>query len=445
MKKHHGIKAMVLVIVMLFHSLVLVPRSYATVFEGTLARVAFRSISPAAIMALGSNTALVLGVPLAVGVGYLVYKSDAITALKNWWNSTIDPINNPTEQQSFHISGQPTSHFHINKKSFSPLLYSAYAASGATCNGGFYDSMGRQLCNQMTIWWGGTYSTSGAALTALNADDGSNVPPRTPTDYAAQLASSQPDFNGSAAVYGSPGVAAALANGAVAVSTATMSDTEADNFIAGLGATPISDSGAQTLPAGVTPNDNTITSGDSASIGLLQQILNYVSNLLGIKTAVEAQRVSMDNVAGMTQAMKLSTDNVAAGTSVVATKLDNVVSGINSQTQALEGIETKVEHLDNTVTTSAATSGTVQTRIQSLRDLAATKFPFSLVTSISVSDVNGQSEYNFDPLPLTPSISVQIDPMGGPLGDLFIWVRQLLVWFLWAGTLFAMLKKVMEM
>jgi hypothetical protein len=125
--------------------------------------------------------------------------------------------------------------------------------------------------------------------------------------------------------------------------------------------------------------------------------------------------------------------------------MDNIAIAINEQTAAIEQIPDKLDNVIQVVSTATATAPTVQTRIESLKTLASTKFPFSIAASLSVSSVSGASTYDFDPLPLTPTISVQINPMSGPLGNLFVWFRQMLVWLFWVGTLFAILKRGMEM
>lgn len=450
MEKHRVGKAAVLLVVILFHSFVLVSRAHATAWEGTVGRIMFRSLAPAVIGGMSGGMGIVAGVVIGGGVGYIAVKSGAVAALETWWNNTVG--NNaanwaPAPGVNCYFSNTnpdagPTSlgtgiYVNITKQASSPYLWGwnrSYYNNGAhqyTINGGYpYNSFSE-------AFYGAFGHNPGTANIANFTDT---------MDYGSYLAISQPSFPANS-VYASPGAAAALAGGAAIVSVAQMSDSDIDKFITGTGSTPVSSDGVQEGSPPAT-NDNTMTAGDTASVGLLQQILNFVSNLVGIKTGVESVRTSVDNaVVGISQ-NTAKMDNVVVGINQQTAKLDNVVSGINTQTGVLEQVGTKVEHMDNTISgisSSTATVSSLQTRVDALRDLAATKFPFSLVGSLSASAVSGTSHYEFGSLPLTPTISVPIEPMLGPLSSLFTWIRQLLVWFFWAGTLLAMLRKTMEM
>lgn len=458
MKKHLLFKACVLLSVMFFHSFVLVPKLYATTWEALAGRVAFRAFAPSTVAALGSGTALVVGAVVAGGIGYLIYKSGAVTALKTWLNSSLDPQYYPPP---------PWGTYNTWSAATGPWQFRT-TQNGPSCTYFQVNS------NTEYGWPSGTqgqwmvYSSCASAgdISSFVASHGGSAippPPTVPTDYDSSMGSTGPNFS-SSQIYGSPGVAASIVGGAAIVSAVTMPDGDADRMISGLGANEITDSGTQNgVPSS---NDNTVTTGDAATIGLLQQIMNYVSNFVGIKSSIDAVKTAndcvasatsalsstvasqsgkLDNIAtiGLSQSSKL--DNIAVIDTAISLKMDNVVTSINAQTQAIENVETKIEHLDNTITSSVATSGTVQTRIQSLRDAAATKFPFSLASSLSVAAISGQSTYDFGSLPLTPSISITINPMAGPLADLFVWIRQMLVWLFWVGTLFAILKRGMQM
>jgi len=412
-----------MIVVMMFHSFVLVPKSYATVWEATAGRIAMRAFSPNMIATLGSGQALVVGAVVAAGVGYLIYKSGAVQALDTWITNYYQPthVTDGTVYQEDNPPGVCKWKYNAHHvKIFWSVHYQQWVVWYMNAN----DQMMTSDSNAGT-----TYEQ--AYNKATNGCGYYSPPaiPDTPQDLGGPLATTQPNFSADQ-IYGSPGVAAAISGAAGIVSAVTMSDSDADKLINGIGAQSISDAGEQAGSPAVT--DNTVTAGDAESIGLLQRILNYVSNLTGIKTDTTAMRTSLDNVGVATQG--------------VSTKMDNVIQGINTQTQALEDVGEKVEHLDNTISAAPdATVSSVQTRIDALKDLAATKFPFSLISGISVNEISGTSNYEFTALPLTPSISIPIAPMAGPLSTLFDWIRQLLVWFFWAGTLFAILKKGMEM
>jgi len=413
-----------MLIVIFFHSFVLVPKVHATAFEGTLARILFRSISPATVMGLGSNMSLVLGIPVAAGIGYLVYKSGAIDTIKSWFQST---------QQTEPTYVQGGTYYGVTGRSIVPVVPPCGSSSFRLMLNGVQEMVGCDWAQQdLSNWlWPGGYTPPS--------------PPSVPTDYSADLSTSQPNFS-STAVYGSPGVAGAINSSSVAVSVATMTDSEADSFIAGLGgvgATGISDTGVQQgIPE---TNDNTVTSGDLAQVGLLQQILNFVSNLVGIKNSTETISRTLDNSLAVQQTMVDKLDNVGVFPVPAQNALDNIVVGVNNQTAILEDVKIGVESLDNTVTQVNATPISIQTRIDALRDIAVTKFPFSIAFTLGVSSISGQSTYEFASLPLTPTLSIPINPMAGPLSTLFGWIRQMIVWLFWVGTLLAILRKGMSM
>lgn len=424
MKKHLGFKAFILLVVIFFHSFVLVPQAHATGWQGVAGRIAFRGIAPSAIAALGSGTGLIIGAVVAGGIGYLIYKSGAVTALKNWLNATVaNPIVEPPAGtgnycQTTNIAG--TSKRRATKSGGGSWNLSS-GPTGVEVNNG-----GVSTWAEAAAWLSWTGAGSYQMIT----------PPSTPQDYSTLLAATQPSFP-SNSLFGSPMVAAAIAGGAAIVSAITMSDGDIDKFIAGSGSTVIDSDGVQ---AGNPPSttDNTVTAGDTASIGLLQQIVNYISNLVGIKTDTAGIKTGIDNVVSGISTMSGKLDNVGVFPQSGLTTLDNIAVNTGA-------IPAKLDNVIEIIGTVAATSSSVASRIDSLKMAASTKFPFSLAGSLSVATVSGVSTYVFASLPLTTSISIPIEPMLGPLHDLFDWIRQLLVWFFWAGTLLAILRKGMEM
>lgn len=434
MKKHHVLKAFVLLVVIFFHSFVLVPKANATAFEGILGRLAFRAMAPSVIAALGSGTALVIGAVVAGGIGYLIYKSGAVDALQSWLSSgnpqyPIPPVGTPYITPVFPngYSVKIVAH----DPALNPQSYAIYWSNNGGSVWHFYSgTTNYQDCINYII------STSGGVGISL---------PSVPQDYVQNMVSSQPSFP-SGSMFGTPGVAAAIVGGAAIVSAVTVSDSDADKFIAGSGASAVASDGTQAAnPNNPSPTDNTLTAGDSSIIGLLSSMVNYVSNLVGIKTSVDSVKTGIDNaVIGISQQTAVL-DNVGTGINSMKNTMDNVGVAINNQTAVLEDVKTGVNQLDNTLTQPIATPSTISARITALRDIASTKFPFSLASSISVSAVTGSSSYVFTSLPLTPSISIPIDPFAGPLHDFFIWVRGILVWLMWAGTIFAILHKGMAL
>jgi len=450
MYKRVVLKAMVLLVVMMFHSFVLVPKSHATAFEGTLARVAFRSVAPSIIAGLGSGTALVLGIPIAIGTAYLIYKSGAVTALKNWWNSTIAPYSpNPDGSDWLHKAGI-NGHLHVYYASGS---WGWATKTGDTCTGW---NPATRVCSGAVLGSAWPYGSAASAYSASGYGTApQDQPPVVPTDYATDLASSQPDFNSSIAVYGSPGAAATVGNGAVASSYTTMSDADADALIAALGATGISDTGAQSgSPA--SPTDNTVSLGEAETVGLLQSIMNYVSNLVGIKTGIDQIKTSTDQV-------KTATDCVASGMQSVNTniqnmtgKMDNVVTGINSQNASLDniaqGIQSEITKLDNVaaevhnISQTVATEQTITTRMTNLKNLCLTKFPFSFMAGIANVNVPQGGTTIIPDIILPTGEHWVVDPMQYPtIASFFGTVRTILAVGMWAMFTLIMIRRVTQL
>jgi hypothetical protein len=118
-------------------------------------------------------------------------------------------------------------------------------------------------------------------------------------------------------------------------------------------------------------------------------------------------------------------DNVAAGQGAIVESLDNVAAGI----QEINSVQ--------------ATQQTMADRISEVSTIAQGKFPFSLGQMFTVN-VPSSGGYSFTPLVLAGH-AIEINPMNTPLAGFFQTAREVLVWFLWVGTLYAILKKVMEM
>jgi uncharacterized membrane protein len=82
-----------------------------------------------------------------------------------------------------------------------------------------------------------------------------------------------------------------------------------------------------------------------------------------------------------------------------------------------------------------------------VKDLAMTKFPFSLAGSYAVTAPSG-GEYDLGGWELVQgnaATRINISPLTGPLGSVFAWIRQLLVYMLWALTAFGMIKRVTQL
>jgi len=396
MRGHLTIKAFVMLVAIMFHSLVLVPKAHATTFEGILGRVAFRALAPSVIGGMAGGMGIVAGVVIGGGLGYILYKSGAVTAMKNWLLTQLGAT--PPTLASMSVGSYCT--FNIKDGSGYAIPFRAKKYSDTSCSyqmfiGGAWGSevFGpgfttiAQAAEHARASWGGS------GQQPYNFSPGGGTAPSVPTDYATALATTQPDFATSGQIYATPGAAAALSGGAAISSVAQASDSDIAAMISGLGATEVNgDTGAQVGSPGAT-NDNTYSVGDSAQVGLLQSIMNYVSNLMGIKTAVEAQKATLDNTLVATQAMKTAIDNVGTGIVAMRGSMDNVGTGIaamrntmdnvglaiQSQAADIDAVKDSVQSLDNALTLapSGAAVSAISTRLDGIYDTMMTRFPFS--------------------------------------------------------------------
>ncbi len=190
------------------------PKAHATEFDGTLARVAFRTVAPSVIMGLGSGTALVIGIPLADGVGYLVYRSDAVDALKDWHDTNIS-FQSPPSGYIGPLTTDGTAryliYFHLN---------AGWYAEKRHPDGSYWP-------------YGGTYGPYSTSLYAYQGVYGTafvpTPPPTEPIDYYTLLITSQPSFP-AGSILVSPEIAAALSDNVVGVMFSTMSDAVATSM-----------------------------------------------------------------------------------------------------------------------------------------------------------------------------------------------------------------------
>lgn len=476
MGKVSKITVVFLIPVLLVHLFIFVPRANAVGLQSVIGRIGFRAIAPSVVAAMGAGSGAIIGVALGAGVGYLVLKSGAIDVLKNWWTAyQSQPA--PTYPTNGYVqAGGYTWTVDIYQASTGcGMGYRGFASNG---QGSYFNNGGNYYyaCPVTTASWYNVQTQIFNAIKEVYPSaywGGPAYYPNVPGDYGTALDANPPAFS-DGTIWGSPGLVGAITGGAAIVSVQTgVSDADLDKFIAGSQSTVIdADQASQnTVPVGT---DNTLTQDTNALIPLFDRMIGYLSNLIGVrtdigevKTKAQEQVARLDNVIANQAVEGMKLDNIAAPlwnikaemdnqgiaianqTAAINTQtgvLDNVRQGVIAQNQTMTEVRDAVNNLDNTISGApTGSASTIQTRIQALRDIAATKFPFSLATSISVSGISGTNTYEFASLPLTPSISIPINPMAGPLASLFTWFRQLLVWFFWAGTLFAILKKGMEM
>jgi hypothetical protein len=433
MKKHIWIKALVCLIVMFFHSFVLVPKSYATVSgvsKGAV-RLAYNAFSPAQLLANGGKAALVgWRVAGVVGLLYTLYDVGAFNKLISWWNAEQSPYSPSNTGDNFLVQGN--SHVHIKYQT-------GYGWQKIIGSGTSQDWDGNNCGHFVTVYQ--YYGSFSAASAGLSPGYSNNTPPDIPTDYSS--AAIDPSFD-AGSVFGTPNSGGVLAQNPfpeiVSANFVDASNVDAIKNAMGLTAIDPATGNQQN-----NVNDNTVTQGDSQTGNWLSQILavliairDYALNLVGIKT-------SIDNALNVASSINNKIDNVVSVAANLNTTLAPLPGAIDNLSVAMNQNTGKLDNLVVAVTNMNATSSTLASRIDNLKSLASVKFPFSLASAISVSVPSVAGTYAFTSLPLTPSISIPIDPLAGPLGEFFVWVRQLLVWFLWAGTLFAILRKGMEM
>lgn len=428
--------AIFLVLLMVLFSAVEVPVANATIIQGYVANLAFRSVAPSVITTLGSGSALIIGSTAIIGGGliYIAIKSGGVTALKNWWNSNIAPSWKSDGTDNFY--NRSTDHFHIVGSGTSWTLHQGSGTYGNSDWAGYY------CTHQTQITSGFTSYAQAWNMVMSGQPTPSNPAPAVPTDYSAQLANSQPAFP-AGTVYGTPGAAAALTNSSPATSVQIVTDAVADTLIKSLPMTEINSDSSQAPPVAGPVTDNAVTKGDAEQVGLLQSMLNYLMHLFGIKTAVESVATNtntisnkLDNVTttlpGMKSSIDCSTSQLIAAREAVESSnrfLDNIAH------QLANPASSGADNIIQTITQPVTQTSVLSNRMTQLKTLAATKFPFSIVSSYTEpSSVNITSPDIGMPdiiLPngdhVTTSFPISLDPA-------FQMFRNLLSWLFIAGT-----------
>jgi len=423
-------------IAFLTFSLVTVPRAEASVMQGTLGRLAFRAASPAFWSAVASGSSVVLAVGFGIGVDYVVFKSGAITALKNWWaagpGGYAYSLQGSNVLNWYNSSGVPTGSQQTGGFS---VAFRNSSADPSTNPSGWYANYYNSSGQYITYYGPNTYAYLYNFLFGHAPGSYDMATYQDTMDYGTQLASSQPSFPANT-VYASPGAVNRLAGGAQVTKTATMSDADADKFISGLGGTAIDTAAGTQAGALPTSNDNTVTAGDSASIGLLDRIAAFVSNLVGINTATEAMRQTLDNSLVVQQQMSAKLDNASAFPPAAQTALDNIAAGTQTVAGKMDNVAQGIQSLSE----SQATVQTLSSRLAAVRDLAASRFPFSIGAALVVTPPAG-GNYDLGTLHL-PGMEIPIRPFESVLGTTFQWMRTLIQALFWASTLFMIVRRV---
>jgi len=443
MGKHLGLKAFVLLVVIFFHSFVLIPKSYAgmgTVVDISVARQAFRSIAPSVVKATPAGRGYLIGYAVVSGIAYVAVKSGAVSALKTWVDTLLSGT--PSQGTSTHVDYAAGTQGLINSPYGAAITFNTYDGTWIA----WRHTSSQATGYQSTYSWQYSYSQPSVLTTHLLAyqylfGGGSSPavpPPTVPTDYGTPLTTSQPDFP-SGSVKFSPG-GAALLNGANNPETVVeKSDEELEGIAGALGMTEVSPEGQQA--GDPATNDNTVTEGDSTQIGYLRQMLYYLTNLIGIKTDTGVIKTNTDNmVAG--QSLQTTAINTMAG------KMDNIAIAINTQTEIDNQILTKMDNVAQTVETlknTTASQSSLSSRVGEVKDLLLTKFPFSIVAVVtSPGEVSGGT-YSIPDLQFPLGTSISVDPLeNDEIHSWVTWLRGLMAVGMWAIFVLVMVRRVTE-
>lgn len=397
MIKSIRIKALVLLIVMMYLNLFVVPVSnaawYAT--QKGMVRLVYNAAAPSAVgVASNAGKAMLVGWKAAsiVGLAYVLYDSGALTKIWNWWNNTQGAFNpNPNGQDWYHKEGT-NGHAHIY---FASGSWGLATYTNNTCPGSWVPAT--RQCTGSTVqnsWW--PLASAQAAYQQYMGVPYQADPPDVPTDYSDP--SGTETGLGNNEVHGTPGAGAGLAANPLptVINVAFLTQSEADALKASLGMTPInSQTGAQ---PGSTPTDNTVTQGDSNTQSALQSILgvlisikDYTYNLIGIKTDTGNISNKMDNVAQgiatQTEAitgMASGMDNMVTSLGEIKTESVQIKEATQRVSDNLVKIDNNIEQIKNILVPVDNTS--IEGRWQNFWNVASGRFPFSVgawMTSLS--------------------------------------------------------------
>jgi len=428
MGKYLGLKAMLMVAVIFFHSFVLIPRSYAgamgAVIDISVARQALRSIAPSVLKATPAGRGYAIGYFTVAGIAYLLVKSGAVTAMKNWFDTNIGdgalPLT-PSQPEKISSNGLRKVTCALNGGVNTWFLWEKYYVGDSW----HYYTAYAVPSNEASIrtWLYGSPTGGGSV-------------PTTSQDYGVPLEISQPNFPGGSVVF-TPG-GADLLNGANPPGPVTeMTDGDLDKMAGALGATePVA--GTQPNP---TAGDNALSPDANASIPLLRLIANYVSNLVGIKTDTGGIKTNTDNLVSG-QAAQTNAVNSMSG------KMDNIATAIQNQTiidnQMLGKLDNVAQSMDTLKNTTASQSS-LSSRVGEVKILLLTKFPFSIVGAVTSPGAVSGGTYSIPDLQFPMGTSVSVDPLANAeIHSWVTWLRGLMAVGMWAIFVLVMVRRVTE-
>lgn len=368
-------------------------------------RVLTKSASPAMIGGGGLGMSLLAPMATAAGICYVLYKSGAIDAVSDWFNQwNASPIKEYTKSgityQAFWSTEGGNTYCEIKRKS-DGVVYTPYQLAGT---GTSWSDTWKNNWVLAKLGAGGAYSGE----TASRPDSNSTFDP-------SSWATAPPFSFPSSSVYATPN-SGITGNESASSPPVWMTDSQANDFIERNGLQEVADDG--TVP---NPSDNAT---------------------LDAKTLVPYLNQIQTNTANLSKGMDCAVVQLNAAREVLASSdrfLDNISNQIK---QDAINDQARADNLVNTLTHAEATVATQSVRMQSLRDAAATKFPFSVFSAYDdpsgvgiTSPVLGMPDIilpNGDHV--TTSFPISIDP-------LFELARDLFKWLILAGTAILIIRR----
>ena len=450
MGKHLGLKAFVLLVVIFFHSIVLTPKIHAgtmgTVIDIAVARQALRTIAPTVVKATPAGWGYALAYMGIAAAAYIFIKSGAVTGIKNWLDSTLDPqLIPPPPWGTYNTWSAATGSWQFRTTQNGPSCTYFQVNS----NTGYGWPSGTQ--GQWMVYSSCASAGDIASFVASHGGSAIPPPPSVPTDYGLPgglLETSVPTWPDHS-VFFTPGAADLLTGANSPIGGTPMTDADIDKAVSALGANEVDSSGVQPRP---NTNDNTLSADANASIPYLQQIMNYVSNLIGIKSDTGFIKTNTDNLvagqAAQTSAVNQSLgklDNIAIASQAMKGTMDNVGIAINNQTVAIEQILDKLDNVVNALKESTASQSSLSSRVSEVKDLLLSKFPFSIVAAVTSPGAVTGGTYTIPDLQFPMGTSVSVDPLANDeIHSWVTWLRGLMSVGMWAIFVLVMVRRVTE-
>jgi hypothetical protein len=420
-------KALLMLVIMLFYSVVLVPSAHCVapyVIEGNVIRATFGGVAPSSIVA--GTGGMLLRASAWGTVFYLLYKAGALDWMKNFWNNE-QRYSQPTPSVTYTYAENSSKNYRVWYNINQPS--SPYAVWWKLKTNPDQPQYWNQVAANTTWAWVVSYFNTNNVYSYL---PNTPVPINNPIDISSHIPSNT--------LYASAGSLPIMASGDWVVENATIGlspETEAA-IINALNLRNID-------LANGTQDGEPVTDEQSQAqqARALEEILSEAKKanqwLSQIKT-------NTDNIStgSFPQSAQDKLNQIAASSENTALLTSQELERLLEMKGLQENTVTTLQDVKRSLTETSADQSNLTSRINEIKTLAATKFPFSVVASVSVS-VPSSGVYNFAPLPLGQGVEIPINPMNTPLSSFFTVFRSILVAVIWVGTIFAIIKKAMEM